>query len=445
MVGGTAIGGCRSSEPATNDSTEPSASGNTVPLRVLMVGDDQDAAAISRGWGAIAEKSLAIEAIPPSLESVEAMASKLLEGASKCDVLIYPLILVAQLNVIDALTPLSESESRENNSTGGDLYAALRGAARYSGEQIGVPVGAPVPALIAADGLLFESLPEDTKGGAGNDEESTTRRDSGIQDWQAYDQVVEADWKGMASEPTAPGWAGAMFLWRLVGVDSWLFDRETLEPLVTSDPYVAALAQMQSTHSKYTLKSQQPGAVWNAVASGELRGGIGFPASRNSGSEPSVVREMPGIDAASAVPLNPFTRLVSLSTNCRQSGSAKQFIRWISGGEGSAGTRSQVTGMTDTRIQLTASDSSSGASKTPNYDRYLRDRLASPITRPTLKIREGSYYYDVLDEQVRRALVDGISPEQALKAVYDGWESQTDKIGRPAQLRAWRRSQGMRG
>jgi hypothetical protein len=191
---------------------------------------------------------------------------------------------------------------------------------------------------------------------------------------------------------------------------------------------------------------QTPDAIWRAVASGELKGGIGFPLVRNqTDGEPAVIQTPPGVENVSRILLDPFCPIGSLSINCRQSRVAKQFLQWISGGEGSAATRNQIAGMTDSRTQIAPTDTSVGSSGTPGYDRWLTGRLSTPVTLPTLQIRQGAAYYDILDQQIGRALRAETESRTALEEVSARWREMTQQVGADPQRRAWRRAQGMRG
>ncbi|MDG2220338.1 MAG: hypothetical protein P8L85_03105 [Rubripirellula sp.] len=424
MLGG-AVAGCGASKEQQPTPTPDER--RNVPLRILLIGSDRDAEAMERGWGAIADHSLAIETIPPTRNDAGTVSEQVLSGAKKCDVLIYPLMLASDLEASEAITALSKDEVKQCD-TAGELYATLRaGAASYSGKNIGIPLGAPQPAIIA-----YDELPD-----FGTEQ---------ILTWDSYDDLVRNHWSGAAGEPTAPGWAGAMFLWRAASNSSWLFQRETCEPLIDTEPYIEALTQMQTTHAAYKTKLQTPDAIWDAVTAGELQGGIGFPLIRSEANgEPAVIRSLPGGDNISRVLLDPFSTLASLSINCRQSTLAKQFLQWISGGEGSAATRNQISGMTNIRVQVSQSDSSANSSRTPSYDRWLAEHLTAPVNLPTLQIRQGSFYYQALDQQIRSTLQGEATPKEALAEVAMQWRNKNAEIGTDAQLRAWRRAQGMRG
>ena len=133
------------------------------------------------------------------------------------------------------------------------LFSSVRAGARYADEYFALPLGAPQPALLSRD-----SAPA-------------------VASWEDYDRLVDQEWGGAASEPTAPGWAGAMFLWRTASSKHWLFDRENLQPLIDEPSYVQSLELMTQTHARYQAKHQTPGQIWSAVRTGDLQGGIGFP------------------------------------------------------------------------------------------------------------------------------------------------------------------------
>ena len=101
--------------------------------------------------------------------------------------------------------------------------------------------------------------------------------------------------------------------------------------------------------------------------------------------------------------------------------------------------------MTDTRTQISQNDTSAGSGGTPSYDRWLADRLASPVTLPTLQIQDSGFYYQALDDQIGRVLQGDAEPAAALAEVARQWQAKTKEIGVDEQLRAWRRAKGMRG
>jgi ABC-type glycerol-3-phosphate transport system substrate-binding protein len=413
-----AVVGCRQQ---SETSAEPTPERSDVPLRIALVGSDPDAQSIRRGWGAVTEQPLEIQVIELNRADSGALAEAVSTAVEVNDVVIYPRTLVAQLAGAAAIVALSSDDSEQIKEACGPLFPALRSGERYAGAFFAMPLGAQQPALLSRQNAVA------------------------VASWEDYDDLIEQEWDSMASEPTAPGWAGVMFLWRTAVSKQWLFDRETLQPLIDNESYIESLQRMVRAHSRYKAKHQTPGQIWSAVQAGELQGGIGFPQGVIDGESEIQIADLPATAESSKVLLDPFSPVISLSSNCRQSAAAKRFIQWIGGGVGSDSVRQQAAGMTAIRMSSavsTSGDSISGS--VTSYNQWLAARLSSPITIPTLQILRGSQYYTALDAQVIRALNGEATPEQALAEVSKRWQATTDSVGLDIQLRAWRRAQGMR-
>ena len=399
-----------------------------VPLRLVLAGTAQDAETIRRGWGAVTEQPIDIQPIELNRAAAASLSRAVLDAAKKSDLVIYPLAWVPQASVAEVVVPLSADEFEEIDKQADGLFPALRsGAARYAGEYLAVPLGAPLPAMLSVNDLPDSS-----------DDQPQT----GLASWEAYDEIVAETWDGLAGEPTAPGWAGAMYLWRTADTKGWLFHREDLQPMVKTEPYVRSLELMVRTSARYKTKQQTPDQVWSGVQSADLQGGIGFPRTGTAADGEFQIRDLPGVSELSKVLLDPFSPVISLTASCRQSAAAKRFMQWISGGEGSATVRHQVPGMTGIGNE-NVSDAQS-TSVAGSYDQWLATRLSSPVTLPTLQLLEAGQYYAVLDKQVGRALAGDATPEQALAEVANRWHTITRDVGVAKQLRAWRRAQGIR-
>jgi hypothetical protein len=413
--------GCRHEEEPVAAATEER---QDVPLRLALAGTEQDAESIQRGWGAVTEQPIDIQPIKMDRGDAGTLSDAILTAAKNSDLIIYPLAWVAQASAAEVVVALSDDEFEAIDQESGSLFPALRsGAARYADQYLAVPLGAALPALLWGV--------DDAESGQ-----------PAIESWQAYDDAVSKVWNGMASEPSAPGWAGAMFLWRAASAKSWLFSREDLRPLVDQEPYIESLDLMVRTHARYQMKRQTPDQVWSAVNSGELKGGIGFPGVRTEVQREFQIGNMPGVNELSKVLLDPFSPVISLSANCRQSTVAKRFIGWISGGEGSPTIRQQVAGMTE--IRESANRENDAYAGGPNsYNHWLATRLSSPVTIPNLQLLQAGDYYAALDQHVGRALAGDAKPREALAAVAKQWQATSEHVGIDKQLRAWRRAQGI--
>ncbi len=342
-----------------------------VPLRIAMIGSELDAEAIERGWAAVTDQPLSIQPIDLNRAESGSLFEVVHEAAKQSDLVMYPLALVSQLTGEEAIVSISKDDFLQIEESAGKLLPSVgSGAARYAGEYFAVPLGAAIPALLSA-----EEIGE-------------------IDSWEDYDRLVDQQWDSMASEPSAPGWAGVMFLRRAAGIPNWLFRREDLQPVVDTDPYIDALQLMARTCSRYKSKPQAPSQVWDGIQAGELKGGIGFPVGQINSEVEVYVNNAPGMEELSKVLLDPFALVISLSSKCRQSVVAKRFMRWISGGEASESVRRHVSGMTVVRgapARAVQGDSAGGVKNL--YDDWLMSRLESPVTLPTLQILNAGEYY----------------------------------------------------
>ena len=140
----------------------------------------------------------------------------------------------------------------------------------------------------------------------------------------------------------------------------------------------------------------------------------------------------------SKVMLDPFSPVVSLSANCRQTSASKLFIAWICGGEGSGSVRRQIAGMGDLR------DGGISSGDAGAYESWLSQQLQAPLIAACPQLNSAMGYLTVLDEQVRRALAGECTAQEALDDVAERWQSLTSTEGLEEQMRAWRMAQGMR-
>lgn len=418
--------GCRQSPTTTSESAAPRR--RDVPLRIQWVGTEAEADALKRAWQAVSSQPLEVTVEELHRDQAAEMTQRLVESAPHRDVMIYPLAAMASLASADAIIRLGEEELQSIEEAHGTLLPALRhGAASYAGEVLSIPLGSRLPALLAV-----EPPPE-------------------LKSWGEYDRWVD-ELDGSAAEPLAAGWAGTMFLWRSAATlqRSWLFDQQTLRPLIDSETYVDVLRQMKQTASRYRNGRQTPEQIWNRLASGELRGGIGFPAGMPDSAGAVHIADLPAPGGSRNLMFDPFSPVASLSAGCRQTAAAKLFLQWIAGGEGSGTVRRQVPAMTITRerpigASIGPADAAAGEQDLAGgYPSWLRSRLSTALTRPGLQLLQAGQYHAALDEQVGRCLDGEAGPEEALATAAERWQKITDRIGVEQQRRCWMRAQGMR-
>lgn len=442
-----ATSGCTSSKEIKSNEPTSSSSASDVPLRVVWVGTDSELDTIRRTWQSISEQPLDLRLASASQHDTKPQ-SDLIAMAAKADVVVYPLTLMAGMIQEKRLMPLLESERRLDDES--DVFTsaartslppALKVATSFAGQQRAVPLGGQLPALI-----LGESVNSD-----GNAKT--------IRTWTDYHTLAQQR-DGKCAEPTAAGWAGAMYLWRLSSsLDaSWLFDRESLEPLLRQPQYEEALQQMSDTvQLNPSQEGDSPGQIHQKVAMGELDAGIGFPllslenSSDMSGTLsyaalPSGTDSAPADDDAIFVDtdlrrltMNPFMLVGSLAASCRQTAAANQFLRWLSGGQGSEPLYRTIDSLIDTRRATVTSNS--GAET--GYRPWLKKQLANPNVVSTLQLLGAQEYYRVLDEAVRECVTGKMPAAKACDQIANAWAKLHQKYDLPSQQRAWRRAQGI--
>ncbi len=390
-----------------------------MPLRVVYCGAQADVEVISRGWAAVNPQPLEISLIEVRRESSQGLIDELLKSCPTSDVIVYPLMATAELFSQQAMVEISDADFELAEEQGGAFLASLRnGVARFGGSYVDAPLGSLQPALI------------------------TTEPTDDLQDWEQYHRWVES-LQGAAAEPLADGWAGAMFLWRAVSqIESgWLFGRQNLQPQIDTEPYHEVLSQMRDTSRLYTLGRLSPEEIWTQLRSGGLQGALGFAFNDELG-EGDLNFSDPPDSGITRLAMDPFAPVASLSSQSRQTAASKRFIRWLSGGEGIDAVRREIDGMTVTRTRTAGVDSTS-QSQDRRYDEWLRNRLQTPVTVPTLQLLAADDYYAILDQQIIRCLGGEIEPAAALAEVAREWQEIGQRVGIGKQQRAWRQAQGM--
>ncbi len=429
------LAGCKSESKIAPDIQ----SRTDVPLRMLWIGNDRDAAIIKRKWDAVAQQSLDVTVLELDRSDCQDIAATACQQAKLHDVIVYPMLAAAELSRQNALAPLdrqllggaensSDDDRDDDASTAiGRLYPALRnGAAQFAGEAIGLPLGSNLPAVLSTEpiGPL------------------TTWKD--YDDWIAQLPGAKAG-EPMAAEPLAPGWAAQMFLWRAsTSINTpWLFGNENMQSLVDQNEYVAVLEQMKITADRYANDRKTPQQIWDAITLGELRGGIGWQLPSETDRSEVSVTSLPRSENQPRLLLDAFVSIISISSGCRQSAASNELLKWLSAGEGNESLQDQVSVMNPTRIEPIV-QANGQAKRQSQYKTWLCDRLQTPLLLPTLQIVRGDRYYSVLDDQVTRCLDGKATAQDALLVVAKKWNQLTEDVGAADQQRAWRRAQGSR-
>ncbi len=379
-----------------------------VPLRVLWVGEENDVDAVTRAWRAVMSQPLKMNVVPLDRSNPGGLLDAIASRVKKNDLLVVPTLAITSLMDSDSITPLNKDEVRATSESLGRLFQSVRnGATVHDGETVGFPIGAKMPALLTVD----EAGP--------------------LASWQDYHQWVQDDLNGEAAEPLSAGWAGMMYLWRAASSvkEAWLFGPSRVLPVINTQPYIDVLAQMLATKKIYKGDRKSPQQIWTQLKTSKLRGGIGFPVENVDGEVEVNTSNLPGGPVQNRVVVDCFAPVVALSAGCRQSDASKQFMNWLSGGDGSEPLRGQVPRLTVTRSAIGSSQDSRKQSGS-GYDQWLTNRLSNSPQLSTLNIGGADQHYAVLDTQIGDCLDGKTEPAAALENVARAWGKLQQEAGK---------------
>ncbi len=413
------LAGCNSQPESVE--VLPQTPRSEVPLRVLLIGDSPATDTITRGWSAANSAAIKLEVIDIPRAEAGRLTGDVLSKAKSNDVLIVPLISVGELFTGEQLTKLELSSLPGLSEATTTLPAAIRsGVARFADQTVALPLGGQVPAVFSVESI------------------------EPLNSWDEYATLVDKSWQGAAAEPSAAGWAAAMFLWRASwsAGEAWLFDRDSLSPLIDSESYVETLTLMVETHRQYKQPRMTPAEIWSELKKGTLRGGIAFP-GRDVDAFPDVqLTGMPTGQSVARVLFDPFTPIAAISSGCRQTTLAKQFLAWLATADGTATLKQSLDGV----LQVIAPEqglSNSGDSGSV-YEQWLHGVWRTPLVRMNLQLLGGGGYYESLDHAVSEVLDGKAEPKAALSDVAKHWRELTQQAGEEQQMSAWRQAQGRR-
>ncbi|GAH31106.1 unnamed protein product, partial [marine sediment metagenome] len=76
------------------------------------------------------------------------------------------------------------------------------------------------------------------------------------------------------------------------------------------------------------------------------------------------------------------------------------------------------------------------------YSEGYYKNFYNPLMYPYLRIPGSVDYHNVLDIYLSEAVTGTVSPEEALKKIYEEWEETTDQLDREEQIKLYRESIG---
>lgn len=443
------LAGCDQKQTPSAAETEANAAPQVseVPLRIVWTDGEANGAELTRVWNSFSEQPLEIRTV---------QAEDLVAATKQADLVITDFQQMGDLQAAEAITPLPNTVTDAALVDYDRLLTGLvQNSAVWGNDRVAFPLAAAVPALWfrGADG------------------------DGEINDWDSYQQLIESKEQGRTAEPLAAGWAAHSFLYRassLVG-GTWLFERQTMTPLLNDPPYVRALEQLVTARKSYPEQLLTPAEIAAKLVNGELDLAITWPTidstTESTSAASNLLTETDGLrpsplprgkevfiddwrtPEAIVVPetLVAPTRMIAISSSCRQTAIARNFLQWLVSGEGHS-QYARVIGGT-ALIRKAASEEDAGeevsvgymeSSIGSGYGQLARAVLDSPHLRPILRLERAASYMQSLDEAVQAALAGEKTAEEALRAASEEWERITNEVGLKTQLNNWRRSQGMR-
>lgn len=424
----------------------------TAGLTLLVVDDAPLGEAIAREWQSAYEAELDVQAV--SLAEL-AKASRL-----PGDVIVFPSGQVGRLVQRELIALLDEEALAKGAFNRPDIFDQVRLREMVWGNKtVAVPLGSPRLVLVYRPDI-FEELSL-----------------APPQTWKEYQAIADrlaADGKEDRAviEPLADGWAGQMLLARAAAYlthrdhVSPLFDYQTLDPLITSAPYVRTLEELVASRKGQPDQPRlTPAEAWTEIRGGKAAMAItwAMPMSEKlTSTAPLAFGVLPGgsdvynfsrarWDQRESgeeihVPIFPISgRMAAVTTTTTNVHAARDFVAWLAGSEVSAVVGPATSATTPFRnSQLAAAQRWTGLDgaaakaygetlqKTCQLQRYVGLRLPG---------RED--YLAALDVAVVQAISAEKSPADALAGAAARWREITEKLGLENQRRALRRDLGL--
>lgn len=457
IAAAASLGGCRPQEanPAGSAPGSGTAGLQREPLHLIVVDDPPLAAAIERRWAA--EDRGPLRVTPTSAPAIRDSSWVL---PADCDAVVFPFACEADLIDAGQLVPVpAHVLDSDLVARGGWLPAYSSRAAAWSGGFWSLPVGAATLMLVEGPDLKAAGGPPG---------------------WQRYQADPAAEPESAARDrrpgrvvyPDAGAWLAwsllvhAVPMFRSIGEPGHLFVVETMEPLVDSPPFVAALEQMMRTAARPGTIAVGPVDVFRMVASGEAQAGLGWPggmtgqeggaagrrvkflrppgSSRWFSRRDQQWRERGPEEARQFDVLFADGRAVGVTTASLQAGRAFELAAWLDSSETGrhVAPASDFAGPFRTSSLGRPEDWLGGVQNPDSALSWVeamngihQSRL--PFVFPG--VRQPQRYLEALARAVREVLVDDARPDLALAGAADAWRSITRDIGIDLQRKAMQR------
>ncbi len=455
---------------APDASTEVS---RAYPCTVLVIGDGEIAEPLQRQWSAQHDSEFNIKTT-----SVKEIAQSDFEIPQEIDVVVYPSEIMIELVHRGRIAELKPSIYQSPSFNKNDLLKHFRKSGiRYDSKTWAVPCGGPMFSLIYQPDALERTqtrIPE-TWGQLIRWAERLKKLPSGSQANSNQSNTGNATPARDIAVPLAEGWAAKTFIAvaapyaRQKGRLSVLFQRRTMQPLITSEAFVRALDELKSLTALNPANLElTPDAILQGLLDGDGAAGMTWPttAVSPSSSAPAsptlMVHSLPGSNTyfdestkswatrqsgePNVVDLHGMESLLASQTkNSRRPQSAAEFLNWLT--ESSISQTLfranpsrgpfRITHLGDTKAWIGDHFSPEFETAFTNQRKDAHDQ-ALIMTLP--KILRAGEYLKILDDEIRVALKSDLSSKKTLEKVAAAWEALTDQIGRKTQSDLLRRN-----
>ena len=430
------------------DRTQPA------PLKLLVVDDEPLGKAIAREWISRTEGQIDVQ----SVSRAEMLAASRLPG----DVVIAANGDLGHLVERGLIAPLSEEALAGEEFNRREIFDQVRlRDITWGNKTLAVPLGSPQLLLVYRKDLFarLALAPPRT--------------------WAEYQQVRErlkADDPSLAPaiEPLADGWAGQLLLARVAAYVthrdqlSPLFHLTTLDPLITTRPYLRALEELVAAQKDSPSgERRSPPQVLAELQAGRAAMGIAWPApiaeSGEPGKSPIALALLPGAtevydfardeweeragaEEAHVPLLGVAGRVGCISATAANPAAAENFVVWLGGQEASTIVSPTSAATTLFReSQLAAAGRWTPSLDAPAAKEYAQTLKQSAALQRYLSLRlPGRHeYLAALDAAVVQAVAGEKSAADALAGAADEWKKITARIGLEHQRRALVRDLGL--
>ena len=437
------------------------------PCNVLLIGLDSLADPMERQWAARHETPLTITKVGRA----EFVESKM-EVANDINVLVYPSDMMVDLIDNKKIDPLGSDFYDSDQFNKFSLLKHYRKTGiRFDGKPFAATCGGPLFVQIYRDDVLKA---------AGHNVPTTWKQLIKTQKLLASATLKDHNARSVFM-PLAKSWAAPSFMAisspyvRQFGRLSVLFDRKTMKPMLESAGFVRALDELKeiAATNPESLK-MDPTAVYAALKSSKAAIGLTWPQAKDetSSSEKAAsqkvldqlrVAQLPGTEdffnsndgrwirreSGQSETVNFHNMPGVMVSNRRSRGrkqAAEQFIAWLTEpaiGEILFGQDKRSGPFRATHLAKTEAwgDPQACVEFRESWAEVLGQAHEQSLIMIFPKIAQSSKYLDLLDQGIRKCLMQDLPAKESLAEVSQQWESLTKSIGRQKQLKLLERNE----